>query len=295
MDLFEIVRVVGPALCALGAALLIDRASRRRRLDPPGFAEPLRRAGALTLLAFTLYVAVFAAVGSIGRTGEPNLETLADWQLFVLQALFVVTLAGWFLLGFAGTSPARAVPAGAAGGEGPVSVPRSESLVRRFAGQFGFVTANPAREIGIGVVAGIAAWVLVLLGVLVFAAALAGLFGDEILPQAPPAVIPWIAGRPILLRLGIALAAGVVEETFFRGFLQPRIGIGLSTLLFALAHLSYDQPIMLVGVTLLSLFYGALVKWRQNLWAAIVAHFLFDAIQLLIVIPAVLKLVYGGE
>jgi membrane protease YdiL (CAAX protease family) len=86
----------------------------------------------------------------------------------------------------------------------------------------------------------------------------------------------------------------VVEETFFRGFLQPRIGIGLSTCLFAFAHLSYDQPLMLVGITALSLFYGALVRWRRNLWAAIVAHFLFDAIQLLVVIPAILKLLYKG-
>ena len=107
------------------------------------------------------------------------------------------------------------------------------------------------------------------------------------------AVIPWIAGRPILLRLAIALSAGIVEETFFRGFLQPRIGIFASTALFAMAHLSYDQPLMLVGITLLSLFYGALVKWRQNVVAAVVAHFLFDAIQLVIVIPAVLKLVYA--
>jgi membrane protease YdiL (CAAX protease family) len=98
----------------------------------------------------------------------------------------------------------------------------------------------------------------------------------------------------VLLRLGIALSAGIVEETFFRGFLQPRIGIVLSTLLFALAHLSYDQPIMLVGVGLLSILYGLLVRWRRNLWPAIVAHFLFDAIQLLIVIPAVLRLLPQG-
>ncbi len=46
---------------------------------------------------------------------------------------------------------------------------------------------------------------------------------------------------------------------------------------------------MLVGVTLLSLLYGGLVRWRQTIWPAVVAHFLFDAIQLLVVIPAVLE------
>ena len=133
-----------------------------------------------------------------------------------------------------------------------------------------------------------------LCGVVLFALALAALSGEELLPQAPPAVIPWLAARRSCLRLAIAASAGLVEETFFRGFLQPRIGIALSTLFFALAHLSYDQPIMLVGVTLLSLLYGLLTRWRQNIWPAIVAHFLFDAIQLLVVIPAVLELFQPG-
>ena len=40
----------------------------------------------------------------------------------------------------------------------------------------------------------------------------------------------------------------------------------------------------------MSLIYGALAKWRQNIWPAIAAHFLFDAIQLLVVIPTALDL-----
>ena len=286
MPLNDLVRLLGPALGAFAAAVAFDRVSRRRGFDPPGFAEPLRRAAATTLLSVALYFGVFAALGALGQSSDTPFTGIADWQLFALQFLFAATVLGWFALGFAGTASA---PAG--GVEGAAR----ESLAARFARQLGFATPRPGREIGLGVVAGISAWVIVLAGVLVVVAILAALFGDEILPKAPPAVIPWIAGRPILLRLAIALSAGIVEETFFRGLLQPRIGLLASTALFAMAHLSYDQPLMLVGITLLSLFYGALVKWRQNLWAAIVAHFLFDAIQLLIVIPAVLKLVYAGD
>lgn len=280
----ELVRILGPLLAAFGAALFVDRAAKRRGLDPPGFADPLRRAAASALVGAALYFGVFAAVGSFGRTSASPISGIADWQLFLLQILFAVTVAGWFALGFAGTSAAGA--GSGAGGDA------AGTLAGRFARQLGFATPRPGREMGLGLIAGVAAWVVVLAGVLLFVAILTSLFGEELLPQAPPPVIPWIAGRPFLLRLAIAATAGLVEETFFRGFLQPRIGIGLSTALFAMAHLSYDQPLMLVGITLLSLFYGALVKWRQNLWAAIVAHFLFDAIQLLIVIPAVLKLVY---
>jgi membrane protease YdiL (CAAX protease family) len=82
-----------------------------------------------------------------------------------------------------------------------------------------------------------------------------------------------------------------VEEWFFRGFLQPRMGILLSTVLFALAHFSYGQPFMLIGITVLSLIYGLMVKWRQNIWPAIAAHTLFDAVQLLVVVPGALRLI----
>jgi membrane protease YdiL (CAAX protease family) len=107
-------------------------------------------------------------------------------------------------------------------------------------------------------------------------------------------VVPWIAGLPITVRLLVSLSAGVVEETFFRGFLQPRVGLVLSTALFVLAHASYEQPLMLVGITLLSLTYGLLVVCRQTIWPAIAAHTLFDAVQLLVVIPWALELLEEG-
>jgi membrane protease YdiL (CAAX protease family) len=103
-------------------------------------------------------------------------------------------------------------------------------------------------------------------------------------------MVPFIAGLPILVRMLISLSAGVVEETFFRGFLQPRIGLMLSTAFFVLGHLAYGQPLLLIGIALLSLIYGQLVRWRQNIWPAIAAHALFDGVQLLVVIPTTLKL-----
>ena len=43
------------------------------------------------------------------------------------------------------------------------------------------------------------------------------------------------------------------------------------------------------------MLYALLVRWRQSLWAAIAAHFLFDAIQLVVVIPSVLKIYPAAE
>ena len=46
---------------------------------------------------------------------------------------------------------------------------------------------------------------------------------------------------------------------------------------------------MLVGIAALSLLFAWLVRWRRNVLAAIVAHAVFDLIQLLIVVPEILK------
>lgn len=168
---------------------------------------------------------------------------------------------------------------------GPPSMP----LWRQFLAQFGLLAPSVPREIGIGLLLGVGAWGAVLVAAILVGMIVVALGGEQALPKQPPALIPFLAGLPIVLRLMISLSAGVVEELFFRGFLQPRIGIALSTLLFVLAHFSYGQPLMLVGIMTLSLIYALLVRWRQTIWPAIAAHALFDAVQLLVIIPMALR------
>ena len=170
------------------------------------------------------------------------------------------------------------------------SIPAEVPLVRQLAAQFGFATQSVPRELGLGLLLGVGAWVAVLVGIMLIGLLLISLGAGDAVPRQPPALIPFIAGLPIVVKILISLSAGVVEEWFFRGFLQPRMGLLLSTVLFALAHFSYGQPFMLIGITLLSLIYGLLVKWRQNIWPAIAAHTLFDAVQLLVVVPGALRL-----
>lgn len=262
---------IGPLVAAFATAAWVELRTRRAGLDPPGFAEPLRRWAWLMVLSGCLWAAVFAALSAGGSAGEVDLATVSPWQLFALHMVLVATIAAWYLLGFGGYQEA-AGPPGSVGA------------------QLGLATRSPLVEVGVGLVFGVGAWLVVLAGIVLVALAVSALGGDELLPQQPPAMIPWIAGQPVALRLGIALSAGVVEEVFFRGLLQPRVGIALSTAIFALAHAAYGQPFLLVGVTLLSLLYAALVRWRQSVWAAMAAHTLFDAVQLLIVIPSVLEM-----
>ncbi len=313
MTLLRAAAVVVPAV--LGA-LLLDRMCAARGLLPPGFRIPWRRALADLTVALLLAIAVFAPLGSLGVKANPeDLAKISTPQLFLLHVLMVITMGVWFLLGFAGEGARPAppplpapVPAGpAAPLEETAAVPPEPAVLeplapppprvplgRQFLAQFGYLAPSIPREIGLGVTLGIGAWVAVILALMVVAGVVWALGGQDAIPKSPPALIPLIAGLPIGVRFLVSLSAGVVEESFFRGFLQPRVGILASSGFFVLAHLSYGQPFMLVGISLLSLIYAFLVKWRQNVWPAMAAHALFDGVQLLVVVPAALRML-GAE
>ena len=267
MDVEDVLRAVGPVILAALAAWVVDHMTARRGLQPPGFATSWRRLAACGVLGLILYVAVFLPLGRIGLGMSTDFAALHPIELFGLHLLLVLVLVVWYLLGFAGTPDAA----------------------RRWISQFGYRTARPGWELGLGVLAGLAAWAVVISALLGIAGLLYLVGAEKSLPQTPPAAIPWMASQPLWLKIGLVLSAGLVEESFFRGFLQPRAGIALSTVFFAMAHLSYDQPFMLVGVSLLSLLFAFIVRWRQSVWAAVAAHTVFDAVQLLVVIPFALK------
>lgn len=268
------VRLLIVAALAVATALAVDRWTEARGFLPPGFRQPWRRVAALAVLASIFFLGIFLPVGLVGLERAPmNAEDVTAPRLFLLQGLLLLSLACWFVLGYAGTEAGE-------GRGGPGAV---------FARQFGLRAGKPSTEIGIGVLAGAAGWVTVIVLMLAVVATIWALGGEDYLPKEPPELIPIVAGLPLVLRVAIGVTAGVVEELFFRGFLQPRVGILFSTGLFVLAHLSYDQPFMLVGITALSLLFALLVRWRRSIVAAIAAHAAFDLIQLLIVVPQVLK------
>jgi membrane protease YdiL (CAAX protease family) len=295
---------------ALAGAVTLDYLCARKGLLPPGFRVLWRRLAAILVVTGLLAIGVFAPIGSLGLPTETDLSGITTPQLFLLHVLMLLTLGTWFLLGFAGRDarprvpPAPPVPSLVGDlPELPAEAPLVEPspppvpLSRRFAAQFGFVPPTTVpREIGLGLLLGLGIWAAVLMVVLLAAGVLWMIGGEGAVPTKTPPLVPFIAGLPFAVRFLISLSAGVVEETFFRGFLQPRVGIVVSTLFFALAHLSYGQPFMLIGITLLSLTYGLLVKWRQNVWPAIAAHVLFDGVQLLVLVPLALKFLQGtGE
>lgn len=295
-DPWLLARIFVPLVLAVGTAWGIDRLTRKKGLEPPGFRNPWRHAAAFVLLTGFLGLGVFSPLGFLGVEVETARTEVRGPELFVLHLIMGGTLVAWYLLGYAGLRrPAPEAPLPPTGALEPETAPvvpatpPGPSLARRFSDQFGLTAPNVGLELGYGLFLGVGFWLLALGAIFVFALLLVALGGEKALPQEVPSVIPLIAGLPIWLRLLVSLSAGFFEEIFFRGFLQPRIGLPLSTALFALAHLSYGQPFMLVGLTFLSVLLGLSVKWRQNVWPAIVAHAVFDAVQLLVLVPIALR------
>ena len=88
-----------------------------------------------------------------------------------------------------------------------------------------------------------------------------------------------LSGKSALL---LALASGVAEEAFFRGALQPRVGLLAASLLFGLAHLVPRRELApwAAGAALAGLLLGALFDHTGNLLAPTLAHVLVNAVNL---------------
>lgn len=80
----------------------------------------------------------------------------------------------------------------------------------------------------------------------------------------------------------LALLSGIGEEAFFRGALQPRVGLVLASLIFGLAHFVPRRDLApWSGFSLAAGFLlGALFEWTGNLLAPIAAHVVVNAVNL---------------
>lgn len=249
---------------AAAVVLLFDFRSRLRGLEPPGFELPIRRAGVLLFLATVVWGVVFLPL--LFSSAEVDPSKLSPWNLFSVQLLMLGGL-GVYLIGGFGGQPCRAQEVAAA---------------------VGWFARLPVRELGVGTVAGLGIWASVLLVQLLLSAFLEAVGASGWVPAEPPELVRWIVGLPAGWKIALACTAGLVEESFFRGLLQPQLGWLLSSVLFALAHAGYGEPILFGGLFVFSGLVSWLASWRQSVWAAVVAHTVFDLLQLFLVLPVVL-------
>jgi membrane protease YdiL (CAAX protease family) len=81
--------------------------------------------------------------------------------------------------------------------------------------------------------------------------------------------------------LAVGIAVGVGEEMLFRGAIQPRFGIVLTSVLFTLVHVQYGLSLITAGVFAMSLLLG-LERRYLGTTACILTHATYDVAALLL-------------
>lgn len=258
--------LIAIAAVTLLVALFIFMNERYHLLSSDRFRSPAHKWGAyiwFALFLFTLSLSVVAASGAPVQSAE-ELKNVPYWSLFVSHVLLLSFLGGWWALaGF--------------------------PSLRSFLNLQGM---KPGTATLIGVAVGVGGWALTIAVAATMGAILMAL-GAAPENMKPSPMIPWMAALPIWKKTLIVFMAMTVEEFFFRAWLQKRVGLVISTVVFALAHAGYGQPLMLIGITVVSLVIGYTFYRTKNLWPCIVAHGVFDAIQLFVIIPVVMRFTGG--
>lgn len=256
VDLFLLLGVALPIVAAI-----VVVAARRGAFRSDAFPDPRRRAGALVALGVTLAATTILPAFSLGRPIDP--ARLSLLSILALQQLLALFLLSWWLL--AGRPPLR------------------EFLA--------LSTPDPARQARLGLVVGVAGWGLtvaaglVVLGVLRFAGV------DEVRPIPP--LVRWLASQPFGSRLVLVAAAMTVEEVFFRSFLQRRLGAAPASILFLVSHGGYGDPLFFVGLLAITVVLSETFERTGSVVAPMVAHGVFDAVQLLVILPSAVRLIPG--
>jgi len=220
------------------------------------FHRRWRQTFAAFLLIGILTVAVFFPVTSFGEAEEIDVELLWFPTLFMGHFLLATFLLAWWWL-------------------------RSDIRLGAFLHlSSARIWENVRRGLGVGC----GGWLVTVMVTSIAAAATAAT-GTISTPSEAPPIVVWLVELPFLYRLIVVVVAMTVEEAFFRGFLQPRVGLMVSSVMFALSHFSYGLPFMVVGVFTISLVIGRTFERSGDLLPCIIAHGVFDAVQLLIVLP----------
>lgn len=237
------------------ATLVPLAALGRLRFIAEEFANRIRALIATLLLLAVLAVCVFYPAVSPDTAKHIDPGTIRLPDLFLGHAFLTAFLIAWWLL-------------------------RMPQTLRQFLHLDHLIVS----DIWNGIWLGAMGWVATILATAAIAAVVTQVQVPDETPQVPDFMI-WIATLPIWQKMIIVFVAMTVEEGFFRGFLQSRIGWIPSSLLFALGHASYGLPLMVVSVLVISLVMGWSFRKNGRLLPCIMAHGTFDAIQLFVILP----------
>lgn len=241
----------GLAWLGAGLGLLLPLFPKFRQLlargTPMDAASPIDMVGLSIVLAFVgFFIFQYAFNPEPDDPGEISIAYLLSQFIFMIALAFVLVGAGQW---------------------------------RSFKGavdRLGLKRLNP-RQVGVALLAVLGAFLVMGIGG-ALTAWLQPDFNNEIQQTTDEITknVSSIAGAVFF-----GLGAGASEETLLRGAVQPRYGIWITSLLFALLHSQYGISFVLGGVFCMGLVLGFL-RNRINTTAAILTHAVFNTIVVLI-------------
>jgi len=251
----QLALLIGAGLPLLVAIVLV--ADRRGFFRLDGFPTAFRRRMALGLLVVHLALTVLLPAFAGSRPVDPSKIRFS--QLFVTQGALAAFLFLWWLLS---------------------NRPACADFLR-------LRSASPLADAGTGVCLGVIGWGLTLVvGVVV---AIVARVVDLPGPEAVPPLVRWVASLSAPEKALVVLSAMTVEEFYFRAFLQGRLGAVCASILFLLAHAGYGEPFVFVGLLAITAVLATAFRRTGSTIAPIAAHGTFNAIQLFVVLPVVMK------
>ncbi len=96
-------------------------------------------------------------------------------------------------------------------------------------------------------------------------------------------VVDVLRAQPVEMLFAAIALAPFAEELFFRGYLQKRVGVIVSSALFAALHYSYGSVSEIISAFFISILIGMELRRRNDLNACIIAHAAYNAVTLLLV------------
>lgn len=87
------------------------------------------------------------------------------------------------------------------------------------------------------------------------------------------------------LTLLVAVSFGpLAEETFFRGYLQKRVGVIITSLVFAFLHKGYGSIAEILGAFVVSMIFGHYAREKKSVLPPFLAHALYNAMSVLVAV-----------
>jgi membrane protease YdiL (CAAX protease family) len=96
-----------------------------------------------------------------------------------------------------------------------------------------------------------------------------------------------ITALPVSYVIYVFIVRVFLEEWFFRAFLVGRVGVILSSLVFAAGHVFYGSFIEVIGAFVLGVLLSRYYQKTGNIWPNFLAHFLYNIFMYVMMISAI--------